>query len=140
MAVHGSNAFFSLDNSAGSVIDLTAKCREVNFTLDQAIHDITTFGQSSHVKTVGLKDGKFTVNFVSDSTVLTHLNALYAAQTPGTTTTWSFVVGPRGSTSGYEKYPGECLLQSLPVPITVDNVEMIQAAFEVSAGVTPTTF
>lgn len=138
--VHGSAGFFSLDNSGGSVQDLTAQVREVDFTLDQQVHDVTTFGNSAHVKTMGLKDGKFSVTFIANTTTLAHLNALWNAQTPGTSTTWSFVFGPRGSTSGFEKYPGEALLASLPIPTTVDNVELITAQFEVSAGVTPTTF
>ncbi len=140
MAVHGASGFFSLDNSGGSVQDLTAHVKSIDFNLDQAIHDITTFGQSSHVKTVGLKDGKFSVTFLASSTIFAHLNALWNAQTPATSTTWSFVYGPRGNTAGYEKFPGEALLASYPISTTVDDIEVVTAQFEVSAGVTPTTF
>lgn len=139
-AVHGSAGFFSLDNSSGSVIDLTGFVRDVNFTLDTTMHDTTTFGQVAHTKTVGLKDGKFTVTFVSSATPLAQVVAMFAAQTPGTATTWSFVYGPRGSTSGFEKFPGECYISSLPIPAVVDNIEMLTVSFEVSGPVTPTTF
>lgn len=140
MPIHGSTAFFSLDNGGGSVIDLTAKAREVDLTLDQAMHDITVFGMSSHAKTVGLKDGKFTVTFVSDNTIMDHLTGIYAAQTPGASTTFSFVIGPRGSTSGYEKFSGECIMPSLPVSAKVDDIETLQVTFEVTGAVTVGTF
>jgi hypothetical protein len=140
MAVHGSTTHFALDNSGGSSQDLTAHARGVDFTLDQSMHDITTFGNSARVKTVGLKDGKFSVTFVSSTTILSHLNGLYTAQTPGTSTTWSFIIGPRGSTGGFEKYSGEAILTGIPVPTVVDDVEMITASFEVTGAVTIGTF
>lgn len=136
MAIHGSSCDFSLDNSGGTPVNLSAKTREINFTLEQAMHDITVFGQTSHTKTVGLKDGKFTATFVSDNTIMDHLTGLFTTQTPGTSTTWSFIFGPRGSTSGFEKFSGEAILTSLPLPVTVDGIETITAQFEVTGAVT----
>lgn len=136
MPIHGSSAAFSLDNSGGAPTDLSAKARDVNFTIDEAMHDTTTFGSSSHTKTTGLKDGKFTVMFVSDNTIMDHLTGLFTTQSPGSSTTWSFIFGPRGSTSGFEKFSGECILTSLPIPAVVDNIETITAQFEVTGAVT----
>lgn len=139
-ATHGSSAFFSLDNAGGSVQDLTAHVKEVDLTLDNAMHDTTALGSTSRTKTTGLKDGKFGVTFFGNTTIMTQLNAMFAAQTPGTTTTWSFVIGPRGSTSGFEKASGECLLASLPYSVKVDDIEMIVAQFEVTGATTLGTF
>jgi hypothetical protein len=140
MAIHGSTCYFNLDTSGGSPTDRSSDVQSLDFSLDQAIHDTTTFGNSAHTKTVGLKDSKFTVTFISSTTVLGYLNALYTAQTPGTTSTWSWIIGPRGSTGGYEKYSGEAVLASLPVPAVVDNIEVITAQFEGTGAVTIGTF
>lgn len=140
MAIHGSSTYFSLDTSGGSPTDLSAYARSLNFTLDNAFHDTTTFGNSSHTKTTGLKDGKFTVEFVSSNTIMDHLTAIFGVQTPGGTTTFSFIVGPRGSTSGYEKFSGECLLSGVPINSKVDDIEIITVTFEVTGATTIGTF
>jgi len=140
MAIHGSSAYFNLDTAGGSPTDLTAYAREVDLTLENAMHDITVFGMSSHAKTTGLKDGKFTVTFVSSNTIMDHLTAIFAAQTPGGATTFTFVIGPRGSTSGYEKITGECLMPSMPISAKVDDIETLQVTFECTGAVSITTF
>jgi hypothetical protein len=140
MAIHGSQAYFSLDTSGGTPTDLSAYVRGIDYSLDQAMHDTTTFGNSAHTKTVGLKDSKFSVTIVLNNTIMDHLTALYAAQTPGTTTTWSFIFGPRGSTGGFEKFSGECILISLPLPAQVDDIETTSVSFEVTGATTITTF
>jgi len=133
--IHGSVGYFNLDNAAGSPIDLTDYVKEVNLTLDIQVHDVTTLGHTSRVKVVGLKDGKFTVTFINDSVIMTQLFALWTTQA---LRTW--VVGPRGSTAGYQKITGEAWLTSLPINVQVDDVEMIQASFEVSDAASLTTF
>ncbi len=139
-AIHGSSAVFNLDNSSGTPTDLTSYTRDVNFQLDEAMHDTTVFGQTSHTKTTGLKDSKFTAMFVSSNTIMDHLTGLFTTQSPGSTTTWTFIFGPRGSTSGYEKFTGECIMTALPIPAVVDNIETITAQFEVTGAVSITTY
>lgn len=137
MAIHGSNCYVNLDSTvSGSPTDVSSYAREVNLTLDNAMHDTTTFGSSSHTKTTGLKDGKFTVTFILTNTIMDILTAIFVAQTPGGTGTVSFVIGPRGSTTGQEKISGECLLSALPIPETVDNIVIVAAAFEVTGTTT----
>lgn len=140
MPIHGSSCYFNLDTAGGSPTDLSAYARSVDLTLENAMHDTTTFGSTSHTKTTGLKDGKFTVEFVSNNTIMDHLTGIFGAQTPGGSTTFTFVIGPRGSTSGYEKFTGECLLPSLPISGKVDEIETITATFEATGATSITTF
>ena len=140
MPIHGYTTDLSLDNSAGTPTNLSTYAREVNFQLDEAMHDTTTFGNTAHTKTTGLKDSKFTVTFVSNNTIMDHLTGLFTTQAPGSATTWSFFIGPRGSTSGFEKFSGECILTSLPIPTKVDDIEIITANFEVSGAVVIGTY
>lgn len=141
MAVgHGSAGYFNLDTSGGTPTDLSAYTREVNFAPDIQMHDTSVFGVGSRTKTTGLKDAKFTVTFMNDPTLQSHLIAIYGAQTPGSGSTWTFIFGPQGSTGGFRKITGECILTGFPIDAKVDDIETIQVSFEVTGAVTFTTF
>lgn len=141
MAVaHGSAGHFALDNAAGASQDLSAYTREVNFGPEIQMHDTSVFGVGSRSKTTGLKDAKFTAVFMNDPTLQSHLIGLYGAQTPGSGFTASFIYGPQGSTAGYRKITGECILTGFPINAQVDDIETISATFEVTGAVTFTTF
>lgn len=141
MAVpHGSTAAVSLDNSSGSPVDLSSYAKDVTLSPEIMSHLITTFGMTAQKKTVGLKDSKFSVTFVADPTLTLHLNNLYVAQTPGSATTWTFVYGPNGSTSGFQRITVECFLQSFPIESKVDAERTIVASFEGSGSMTFDTY
>jgi hypothetical protein len=133
-SIHGTSTVVSLDNSAGAPVDLTAQIEDISPEMMQTLHDITTFGASALARTPGLKDGKAAITFLSNQTVIDHLTGLYGAQTPGSSTTWTLTIGPRGSTSGFEKFSIEVLLSALPLPTKVSDVEKITAQFEGSGG------
>ncbi len=141
MAVpHGSAATFSLDNSSGTPVALTGYSPEVSLSPEIAIHMTTVFGATAQAKVVGLKDAKLTVSFRADPTLSLHLNNLYVAQTPGSATSWSFVYGPNGSTSGFKRVSGECYLVGFPIESKVDDIRNITAQFEVTGALTFDTF
>lgn len=137
---HGSAGYFNLDTSGGSPTDLSAYTREVNFAPEIQMHDTSVFGVGSRTKTTGLKDAKFTVTFMNDPTLQSHLIACYQAQTPGSGTTFTFSYGPQGSTTGKRRITGECILTGFPIDAKVDDIETIQASFEVTGAVTFDTF
>ena len=141
MAVpHGSAATLSLDNSSGSPIALTGYMTEVNFSPEIKTHLTTVMGNTSESRIVGLKDGKFTASFKADPTLTAHLIGLWNAQTPGSATTWSFIIGPNGSTSGFQRMTGECYLTSFPIISSHDAERNITASFECSGNTTFDTF
>lgn len=141
MAVsHGSTGYFNLDTSGGSPTDLTAYVKEISVAPEVTLHDTTAMGATAHSRVPGLKDTKFTILFYNDPTLLAHLLALYVAQTPGVSSTWTFIIGPRGSTAGYQKITGECLLESYPIEAKVDDIETINASFVSVGAVSITTF
>lgn len=130
----GFSGFFSLDNSGGSPIDLSQYVTSVDLTLDKQVFDVTTFGSTgSRAKITGLKDGKFSVKFFNDPTLQSHLVGLWGMAAGSTHT---FVFGPQGSTSGFRRITGECIMPSLPIGAQVDQVEEITAQFETTGTVT----
>lgn len=134
----GWSGFFSLDNSAGTPVDLTSYVTGVDLTLDKQVFDVTVFGNTgSRAKVTGLKDGKFTVKFFNDPTLQTHLVGLWGVASG---TTHTFVYGPQGSTSTFRRITGECIMPTFPISAQVDQVEEITAQFECTATITIDTF
>ena len=134
----GASGTFSLDNAAGSPIDLTAYTTEVDLTLDKQVFDVTVFGNNgSRAKVTGLKDGKFSAKFFNDPVLQTHLVGLWGVASG---TTHTFTYGPQGSTAGSRRITGECIMPTFPLSAKVDAVEEITAAFECSGTVTIDTF
>lgn len=134
----GWSGFFSLDNAAGSPVDLTAYVTSVDLTLEKQVFDTTVFGNNgSRSKVTGLKDGRFSVTFFNDPILQTHIVGLWGIASG---TTHTFVYGPQGSTSTFRRITGECIMPSLNIAAVVDDVERIPTTFETVGTVTIDTF
>lgn len=137
MGTSARNLNFQLDNSAGSLQDLSARTSEVDFTPEAGMDDTTVFGASTDSKsfTVTLKDGKITVKGPWDATLSAHYFGILAL-----TATTTFIIGPQGTTAGQEKYTGECRLKTFKTTGKVDGVLQYQADLQADGTVTRTTF
>ena len=131
--VHGKSTFFSIDDTGGSVRDISDTLNSVDFpeTIDTA--ETTAFGATSKSYIVGLRDATISVSGLWDATV----DGYFIGTEPATR---SFVFGPAGNTSGYVKYSGECILTSYSVSSPVADVDTYSADFQVTANVTRGTF
>jgi len=135
MAVHGKDLNFTLDNSGGSVIDLSAYVMGSGVSLGRDIEALltTTAGDNSNTYIPGLKDATFSVEFDFNDTLVDHLDGVYGSAS------LSFVYGPSGSTSGYNKYSGECMMTSVPIASPI-GLNTISAEFQVTGDVTVGTY
>ena len=131
--VHGKSTFFSIDDTGGTVRDISDTLTSVDFpeTIDTA--ETTAFGATSKSYIVGLRDATISVSGLWDATV----DGYFIGTEPATR---SFVFGPAGNTSGYVKYSGECILTSYSLSSPVADVDTYSAAFQVTANVTRGTF
>ena len=131
--VHGKSTFFSIDDTGGSVRDISDTLTSVDFpeTIDTA--ETTAFGATSKSYIVGLRDATISVSGLWDATV----DGYFIGTEPATR---SFVFGPAGNTSGYVKYSGECILTSYSVSSPVADVDTYSADFQVTGNVTRGTF
>ena len=131
--VHGKSTFFSVDDTGGTVRDISNTLTSVDFpeTIDTA--ETTAFGATSKSYIVGLRDATISVSGLWDATV----DGYFIGTEPATR---SFVFGPAGNTSGYVKYSGECILTSYSVSSPVADVDTFSADFQVTANVTRGTF
>lgn len=140
--VHGKSASFRLDNSAGSIVDLSTFCDEVSFPRTIETGEITTFqaGGSAKSYLVGLTDSTISVSGKFHSTLDAHMAGVVSAQLAGTQATGTFEYGPAGSGTGAIRYTGECVVTSYEVTSPVGDVVTFSAEFQVTGAVTRNTF
>lgn len=135
--VHGKSAVFKLDDSGGTLRDLSAYLNDVSFPRDIETAETTTFGVSGSAKTyiTGLTDATLSISGLFDSTA-----DGYLAGVVGQSATLSFEYGPAGSTGGLVKYTGECILTSYEVSASVGDSVQASADFQVTGAITRTTW
>lgn len=133
--VHGKSADFRLDNSGGSLTDISSYLDNVSFPQPIETAETTTFGSSSKSYIVGLKDSSISVSGKWDSTVDAHIAAIL-----GQAASLSFQYGPAGTTVSNIKYTGECFATSYDVSAPVGDVVTFSLELQVTGAVTRGTY
>ena len=132
---HGKSAVFKVDNSGGTLTDISAYLNEISFPQSIETAETTTYGKSAKTYIVGLSDATISVSGVWDATVDAHLSGVR-----GQEASLSFEYGPEGSTSTRVKYTGECYLTSYETSSPVGDVVTFSAEFQVTDSVTRGTY
>lgn len=134
---HGKSAVFKLDDSGGTLRDLSSYLNDVSLSRSIESAETTTFGVTGSAKTyiVGLSDGTFSISGLFDATA-----DGYLAGVLGQAATLSFEYGPLGSTASMIKYTGECIMTSYDVSASVGDAVQASADFQVTAAITRTTW
>lgn len=141
---HGSESKFSVDDSGGTLRDLSAFIDTVDAPLlERDLHDTTTIGNASgaHTFSPGLKNGSITISGHWDPTVTTGPDPVLAGLLNvaiGTTT--SIEWGPEGGTTGDIKYTAESLCKSYKVNASSTDITKFSAEFQITGAVTRGTF
>jgi len=128
---HGKDAVFSLDDSGGTLRDVTIHLNQVTgLPGARALSEVTAFTDQGTKSIPGLANVTFSIAGHFDATattgIFTVLNGLRTA-----TATASFAYGPEGSTTGRVKISGECWLTELTVDASVSDRVPIAASFQV---------
>lgn len=129
--VHGKDSVFKLDNSGGSLTDISTYVNSVDFPETADVAETTTLGDGSKSYIVGLKDATISISGLWDSTLDGILGAVV-----GQTATLSFEYSPEGTTGGNIKYTGECIVTSYSQSSPVGDVVGFSADMQVSGDVT----
>jgi len=132
---HGKSTVFKVDNSGGTLTDISNTLTDVGFpqTVDTA--ETSTFGSSAKSYVVGLTDSSLSIAGNFDATVDAHLAGVL-----GQAASLSFEYGPEGSTAGYVKYTGEAYLTSYEKSGAIGDVVTYSAEFQVTGAVTRGTY
>lgn len=131
---HGKNTVVKVDNSGGSLVDLSAYIDKSN--LDQMVDtaETSTFGATSKTFLAGLQDGKISMEGPFDPVPDAQFNSLL-----GSSTTKSIEFYPQGTTAGLRKYTFEAILTSYGPDGDVGAAERWKAEFQVTGDITRTT-
>lgn len=132
---HGKSTVFKVDNSGGTLTDISNSLTDVSFPQSVDTAETSAFGSSAKTYVVGLTDASISVSGMFDATVDAHLNGILAQAA-----TVSFEYGPEGSTSGFVKYTGEAILTSYEKSGAIGDMVSFSAEFQVSGAVTRGTY
>jgi hypothetical protein len=133
--VHGRLTDFRVDNSGGTLTDISAYCDNVDFPQVVETAETTTFGDASKDYIVGLRDATISIGGKWDAV----LDAVLAPIL-GQAASVSFQYGPAGSTVTNVRYTGECFCTSYQVTGAVGDVVTFSAEFQVTGNVTRGTY
>ncbi len=114
----GNLQVLKLDNSAGSLVDLSQYINSVDYPVEVNALETTTLGKTAKTYIVGLKDGTVSIGGPWDATLDAHMAGILGQA--GVTKTYEY--GPQGSTGGEVKYTGECILTNFEISGEVDGV------------------
>ena len=132
---HGKSTAFKVDNSSGTLTDISNTLTDVTFPQTIETAETTAFGASAKTYIVGLTDSTISVSGTWDATVDAHLAGIL-----GQAASVSFEYGPEGTTSTYIKYSGECYLTSYEKSGSVGDAVKYSAEFQVTGAVTRGTW
>jgi len=129
--VHGKDSVFKLDNSGGSLTDISSYVNNVDFPETSDVSETTTLGADNKTYIAGLKDSTIGLSGLWDSTA----DAIFGAVV-GQSATLSFEYSPEGTTGGNVKYTGEAILTSYAISSPVGDVVGYSADMQVSGAIT----
>jgi hypothetical protein len=132
---HGKATVFKVDNSGGTLTDISNVLTDVSFPQTVETAETTSFGSNAKTYIVGLSDATISVSGNFDVTVDAHLIAVL-----GQAATLSFEYGPEGAATSDAKYTGECILTSYEKSGAVGDVVTFSAEFQVTGAVTRGTY
>jgi hypothetical protein len=129
---HGKNAAFKIDDSGGTLRDITDVLTDVAVSRTADVAEVSAFSNSSKAYVAGLKDATITISGSFDATVDGYLSGILGAE-------GSFEFYPIGTTGGNPKASGEAIMTSYDRTPDVGGAVTFTAAFQVSGDVTEGT-
>lgn len=135
MAIPGKNQFFSLDDSGGTPVDLSAYLTGVDLSREFGLEDSTTLGDTGHEFTPTLSNGTINIPFFFHATLEAHMAGLF-----GLAATSTFAYGPDTNTAGKRKVTGECRLQSIQTGGEVAGLVQGTVTLQIDGAISHTTF
>ncbi len=129
---HGKNAAFKIDDSGGTLRDISDVLTDVSISRTADVAEVSAFSNSSKAFVAGLKDATLTISGSFDATVDGYLSGILGAE-------GSFEFYPIGTTGGNPKASGEAIMTSYDRTPDIGGAVTFTAAFQVSGNVTEGT-
>ena len=129
---HGKNAAFKIDDSGGTIRDISDVLTDVSISRTADVAEVSAFSNSSKAFVAGLKDATLTISGSFDATVDGYLSGILGVE-------GSFEFYPIGTTGGNPKASGEAIMTSYDRTPDIGGAVTFTAAFQVSGDVTEGT-
>lgn len=129
----GLGDYFAVDNSAGSLKDISNDVTGLGVNIAQNLIDITGIDKSAMERLIALGDGSFTVSGVFNAAAnMSH--AVFSTRTG--TRTVDYKIG--GNTQGNPYLTMECLVDGYNLTRGADGTLTFTAGLQLQSGTTPT--
>jgi len=129
---HGKNAAFKIDDSGGTIRDISDVLTDVSISRTADVAEVSAFSNSSKAFVSGLKDATLTISGSFDATVDGYLSGILGSE-------GSFEFYPIGTTGGNPKASGEAIMTSYDRTPDIGGAVTFSASFQVSGDVTEGT-
>lgn len=134
---HGSKAKVSLDNSAGTLTDISSYVTNISMPRSLDTSDASVLGLTSKQYVVGMDDATVSLDCKFDPVIDALLDGIKYGTAAGTSLTLRY--DPQGSTTGLPRYTMECWLTSFEVNTPIGDVASISVSLQVTGGITRST-
>lgn len=128
---HGKGTVLKLDNSGGTLTDISAYLNNVDFSHEIDTPESTVFGNNDRTYIAGLKTATFSISGFWEASNLDALVGTILGQTAAL----EFEYGPGGSTSGDIKYSGSAFCTNYSISNPVDGIVSFTADFQCTGSV-----
>lgn len=129
---HGKSAAFKIDDSGGTLRDISNVLTDVAVSRTADVAEVSAFSNSSKAFVAGLKDATISLSGSFDATVDGYLKAILGVE-------GDFEFYPIGTTGGNPKASGKAIMTSYDRTPDVGGSVSFSAAFQVSGDVTEGT-
>lgn len=136
---HGKLANIKVDDSGGSLTDISSYTNETTWPQELDASEVTTFGNGNKAYIPGLADSTVSMSGSYDPTVDALFNGVRAAMIAGTVASSSLAYSPYGTTGGNVKYTAEAILTSYEISSKVGDPNEWKAEYQVTGAITKTT-
>lgn len=138
--IHGKNAYIQLDNSSGTLTDLSSISNEVSWSMSIDTAETSVFGVSAKQYITGQNDATISLSGLFDATSAGVIEGTIDALIAGTNASATLVFGPEGNGTGKKKYTQEVIVTSYEIGAPVGDVVSLTVEFQRTGATTIGTF
>lgn len=133
---HGKGSVFKLDNSGGTLTDISAYLNNVDFSRDIDTPESTVFGNNDRTYIAGLRGATISLTGFWESANADALIGTILGQVA--TLDWEY--GPGGSASADIKYTGSAIVTNYSVSAPVDGIVTFTCDLQCTGAITRGTY
>ncbi|MCY3634800.1 MAG: hypothetical protein OXH23_04245 [bacterium] len=131
---HGKGTHFELDNTSGTLTDISSWTDTADLARTLDTGETTTFGSDNRTFIVGLATATVSLGGKYDPAVA----AVFDGGAEPASRTFEF--GPMGDTSGNVRYTGECIVTGFNINNAFSDTATWSATMQITGAITKNTF